>query len=1087
MISTGDNHRSNKFELVLTVFVLLHLLFAPNSVFAQSVKITGTVTDETGEPIVGAGIVVDQASNKGTNTDLSGNFVLDISPFEHKTISVLFLGFETANISLDGRKHYDITLVQEHNKLDEVVVVAFGTQRKLSVTGSLSSINNKDLKKSPVSNFQSSLTGRLPGLTISQPSGMPGDEKISMKMRGEGTYGDTSPLILIDGVPRDDMSSLDANEVENVTILKDAAATAVFGVRGANGVILVTTQRGKTGKANVSLSAEYGIQQVLTRGSYKIDSWDYALLCNEKNKNVGLPPAYTDWQIQKFKDGDDPFFPNRDAWDEYTKLGQQYKVNASVSGGTDKISYFVNASYTHQGSIFATEPKSKLGYDPSFWMNRLNVRANLDFNLSEDVRLSLNLSSYLNIVNRAPINDDFYEGNIDLDRGTSTFIVGGLNREAPVFPGPTIPANTYDDNGKLLEEGGFIKSTGYQLYARMNLAGYIRQNKTTVNSSASLDWNMRKITEGLKFKAMFSYDLYATGVLSGVTNYNWYSYHQATGPEDKSYYYQISADNAFNGYYADKGINYRFGNGGRISGSYYKFNTQLQFSYDRQFAGKHNVSAIVLGQYDNYVSNSAASLYLPYNMLYISARANYNYDDRYTAEINLGINGSEQFAKGNRFGFFPAASASWNISQEHFIKDNVDRKWLDLLKIRASYGIVGNDKIAGGARFLYLDDVKVVDGGPIPTLGRGKTVVTNILGNKDLTWEKAHKQNYGIDVGFLNGFTFNADFFWEDRRDILISRSTIPLVQGMPLSALPRVNMGRVKNHGYELVLSYQRFFANDMSLFVSANYNFARNVVVEADEVKLETGRGGYMYPYRTTGFSIGQNWMLEVDKDSRLGAGDGAGNGYINDEEDLAKYGRMYDSGGFVRSFLGQWKFKDQNGDGKIDIKDQVPIGYPSSTPEITYGFNIGWSWKGLDISVLFQGVSHKQGFYVVGMFGNGHLTGEWETHAWTSERYANGEKITYQALNGDTLAGGAANERNDFVLSDMSYIRLKNAEIGYSLPKKWSKKLKMQNIRFAVVGQNLWNTYNARARSADPETNNENQYPITRNINFCVQLQF
>ena len=524
-----------------------------------------------------------------------------------------------------------------------------------------------------------------------------------------------------------------------------------------------------------------------------------------------------------------------------------------------------------------------------------------------------------------------------------------------------------------------------------------------------------------------------------------------------------------------------------MASSYYKFNTQLQLTYDRQFRQKHNVSAIVLGQYDNYVSNSSVSLYLPYNMLYISGRVNYNYDDRYTAEFNVGINGSEQFAKGKRFGVFPAASVSWNISQEKFIKDNVDRKWLDLLKLRASYGVVGNDKVAGGTRFLYMDDVKVVGGGPIPTLGRGNYVATSVLGNKDLTWEKSYKQNYGIDVGFLNGFLFGADFFWEDRKDILISRSTVPMVQGLSATALPRVNMGRVKNHGFELVLSYQKFFANDMVLSASGNFNFARNKVMEADEVKLDTGRGGYLYEYRTTGFPIGQVWVLEVDYDSRKGAGDGAGNGYINDDEDLKTYGKMYDAGGFARSFLGQWKFKDKNGDNKIDIKDQIPYGYPSGTPEITYGFNLAWSWKGLDISMLWQGVAHKQGVYVVGMFGDGHLTGEWETHAWTAERYANGEKITYQALNGDTLAGGASTERSDYVVSDMRYIRLKNAEIGYSLPKKWSRKLKMQNIRFSVVGQNLWNTNHMKTRSMDPEANNENQYPITRNVNFCVQLQF
>lgn len=1075
----------NKNKLI----VLLAMLLVGLSASAQSVTVRGEIVDETGLPVIGAGVLVDGEGNYGTTADLDGKFVLEINPSKHKSLSVIAMGFEQQTVYLNGQSFYKVVLSEQANQLDEVVLVAFGSQKKMSVTGSLSYVKSDDLRKSPVSNFQSSLAGRLPGLTITQSSGMPGNEQVDMKMRGVSTYGDSSPLILIDGVPRDDMSSVDANEVESVTILKDAAATAVFGVRGANGVILITTMRGQTGKANVKIGAEYGVQQLINKGAYQINSWEYAELLNEKNANLGKAPAYNEYQIQKFKDGDDWFFPNRDAWDEYTQLGQQYKINANVSGGKDGVSYFINASYLHQGSIFCTQPKSSLGYDPSFWLNRLNVRANLDYKINDDLKISVNLSSYINTNNRPLVSDNVYHsdelngGAADLDSGASVFITGGLNREAPIYPGPIIPAGSLDADGNPVEEGGFIKNTGYQLYARLNYAGYLRLNKSTINSSAIVDWNLRKWVPGLKFRAMFSYDLYAQGFIKGKRQYNWYGIHQSTGPDDPSYFYQMQSDNAYNGYYADPvlGFDYQYGVGGRTSSSYYKFNTQLQLTYDNTFADKHTVSAIVLGQYDNYVRNEAASLYLPYNMLYLSARANYQFDRRYMAEINLGINGSEQFAKHNRWGVFPAASIGWNISEESFIKDNVSTKYLDMLKLRASYGVVGNDKMADAARFLYLDDVKVVSGGVIPTLGRGNYVQTNILGNQDITWEKSYKQNYGIDVGFLNGFTFSGDFFWEDRKDILVNRGTVPLVQGLPSSSLPRVNMGRVRNHGFELVLSYSKFFANDMSLNVSGNFNFARNVVVDADEVKLKTGVGGYYSEYRQIGYPIGQMWVLEVDY------ADGAGNGYINDEADLAKYGPMYEKGGYVRSFLGQWKYVDQNSDGKIDIKDQIPYGYSSVCPEITYGFNVAWSWKGFDISMLWQGVAHKNTTVCLGMFGDGHLTGEWELHAWTKERYENGEKITYQALNDATLASTASNERCDYVVSDMSFIRLKNAEIGYSLPKRMTKKIGIENIRFAVVGQNLWNTYNMKTRHVDPEASNENNYPLTRNINFCVQLQF
>lgn len=1028
-------------------------------------------------PVVGANVIVD-GTTIGTNTLMDGTFKLSIPP-QHKTLSVTYLGYKTSKLTLGSKTEFFVKLIPDRQTIDEVVIVAYGTQKKVAVTGSIASIGNVELKRAPVANFATALTGRLPGLNVMQTSGMPGDERVALNLRGLSTTGDSQPLILIDGVPRDDMSSLDANEVENVSILKDASATGVFGVRGANGVILITTRRGKEGKAAVTITAEHGIQQMLTRGSLKMDSWDYAALLNEKSANMGRPPVYNEWQIEQFRSGKDPmFFPNRDPYDEYTKLGSQTKVNANLSGGTDRIQYFVNASYLHQGSIFRTLPESQLGYDPSFWLNRVNVRANIDYKITDRLKLSLNVSSYLNKANKIVWGDGLMGEDLNFDSPATTFVVGGLNRVPPTAPGPAIPAGTVDKNGKPLPEGGWVQDgSGYQLYPRMNLGGYIRQMKTTVNSSAAIDWDMGGLVKGMSLRAMFSYDLYSMGYLKGTRGYNRYGFHQATGPDDKSYFEQQYSDNSFDGMHAEDGLS--FPGGGRGQSSYYKFNSQLSLKYDRLFNEKHDVHVMVLGQIDNRVSNGSESLYLPYNMLYVSGRATYTFDQRYTAEINLGVNGSEQFAKDNRFGIFPAISVGWTVSQESFIKDNIDNKWLDFLKLRASYGIVGNDRVPDGARFLYMDDVRLVNGGPIPTLGRGQYVATNLLGNPDLTWESSEQQNYGIDVGFLNGFSFNFDYFHELRSDILISRSTIPLVQGLPPSALPRVNMGKVENHGYEIVLGYQRNFGKDWYVAVSGNYNFARNKVLEADEVKRQTGRGGYVYPYEITGFPMSTSWGLVVDRQ------DGAGNGYINTEEDLAKYAAMYDKGGYVSPFLGQWKFVDQNGDGIIDAKDRTPQGYPGGVPEITYGATLSLSWKNLDFSVQFQGVENKSGCYVVGMFGSGHVTGEWETHAWTKERFEKGEKITYQALKDQTLAD-SANARNDYVLSDMSFVRLKNLEIGYSLPKKWMSKIGIGGIRFAVTGQNLWNTNNMKAPSMDPEQNNENQYPMTRNISFSVQLK-
>lgn len=1067
-------------RLLFSYFLLIAALM-PYGLYAQPTKISGIVKDAGGLPVIGAGIVIKEEGALGCNTDLDGRFALQIDLSLHKTLIIMSLGYETLSLPIGAKRYFDIVLEQDSKVLEEVVLVAYGTQKKISVTGALASVDNSGLKRSPVSNFSSSLAGRLPGLTVTQNSGMPGDERINLNLRGLSTFGDASPLIMIDGVPREDMASLDANEVQNVTILKDAAATAIFGVRGANGVILITTQRGREGKADVSISAETGIQQILWRGNVRLDSWDYAALLNERNANDGRPAAYTPWQIERFRSGEDKvFFPNRDPWKEYTRLGKQSKINANVSGGTDRITYFINASYTDQQGVFKTLPKEVLGYDPSFWMRRVNVRANIDYSITKDLKFSINLSSYLNTLNKIVWGDNLdYTNNLNFDHWGATMVVGGLNRVPPTAPGPALPPGAVDRYGKPLPEGGWVQDgSGYQLYPRMNLGGYIRQMKTTVNSNAALEWDAGRFVKGFRLKAMFSYDLYAMGWIKGTRGYNRYGFHQATGPGDLSYWTHDYSDNAFDGYHAEDGM--MFFGGGRGQSSYYKFNTQLSANYTRVFADKHDVTAMVLGQYDNYVSNNPASLFLPYNMLYVSSRATYTFDKRYTAELNLGVNGSEQFAKSNRFGLFPAVSLGWALSEEAFFKNNVDKKWMDYFKLRASYGIVGNDKVADGARFLYLDNIRVGEGGPISTLGRGQYVEVAYFGNKSLTWEKSSQQNYGIDLGFLNGFTFNADFFWEHRSHILISRSTVPLVQGLPPHALPRVNMGKVDNRGFEIVLGYHRIFSDDFAVDISANYNFSRNKVIEADEVSRQTRRGGYLYEFRETGFPIGTNWLLQVDYQ------DGAGNGFINTQEDLDKFGPMYEKGGFVRSFLGQWKFVDQNGDGVIDIKDQIPTGYANGTPEITYGVSLGLTWKNWDFSALLQGVSHKSGCYVVGMFGDGHITGDWELNAWTKERFERGEKITYQALNSSTLAGGASNERSDFVLSDMSFFRVKNMALGYSLPKSIIKKMGLKNLRLAVQGQNLWTLSKMKTRSMDPEANNENQYPITRNIGVSVQIQ-
>ncbi|MCQ2142628.1 MAG: TonB-dependent receptor [Bacteroidales bacterium] len=1039
-----------------------------------AMTVSGKVVDMFGQPLVGV-FVQKKDTMTGVMTDSDGSFSLeDIQVDDELVFSCLGYASETKTV---GGSLLNVTLHEDSLFLDEAVVVAFGQQKKVSITGALASVQNEDIKRSQSSNFVIALAGRLPGLNVQQTTGMPGREDVNITLRGLSTYGDSSPLVLIDGVERDGLSSLDPNEVESVTVLKDAASTAVFGVKGANGVLVVTTRRGEEGKAQLSVSAEQSFQTIAYRYP-RLHSWEYAELMNLRNTNSGTAPVYNEWQIEQFRSGSDPvFFPDRDAFKECVKdFAPQTKVNLTASGGTKDAHYFVNASYLHQGGMFNTEQTEGLGYsnDTGYGMDRLNYRANVDYKITKSLTASINLSGYMSKVKIVPYTDGLEWASPDLNHQYITITtMGGIVRCPPTMPGPWVPANSYDNLGKLNEEGGWVAES-YQYRVRLNYAGYIHQNLASLNSSAGLNWDLGRWVKGLSMKGMVSFDLDGMGYLKASRWYNAYSFYQAKSADEASYFYQREW-NGNSEYLAEDAL-WFYPNGGRGSSSTWKMNFQGQINYDRLFNEKHDFHAMFITQRDQYVTNGG--YYLPYNMIYFSGRAVYTYDNRYTAEVNLGYNGSEQFAKGKRFGFFPAVSAGWVITEEPFMKNSGAKDYVQYIKLRASYGIVGNDKISG-SRFLYLDSMTVSDGGTVSSLGRGKHIVEGQVGNQDLTWETARKQNYGLDISFLKDFSLNVDYFREKRDNILITRSTIPQFQGIQQQYLPKANMGKVQNHGVEAILNYHHEFGNDFYLVLSGNFCFTRNKVLEADEVKRATGGKNYLYEYTTTGYPIGQQWGLLVDYDA-------TGNGFINTEEQLSKYARMYDAGGYVPSpMLGSWVYKDLNGDNKIDDKDVAPVGYSSAYPEITYGGTIALRWKGLDFNVLIQGIAHKSGYLCVGGdIAEGVVDGEWVTRSWTKERYEKGETISYRAITNSPLTN---NEFNDFVLSDLSFLRLKNVEIGYSLPKKATDAIHMKNLRVSVGCQNALTLSHMKAKVVDPEQSSVGAYPITRNYNLGLQITF
>jgi TonB-linked SusC/RagA family outer membrane protein len=1017
-------------------------------------QIKGKILDSGGMPLPGVNII-EKGTRNGVMSDINGNYQIKLKNEKGAVLSFSFIGMDAKELPVDGKTTLNVTLNDDSKKLDEVVVVAYGTQKKVSVTGAISSVNTKELKQSPSANFVGALAGRLPGLITVQNSGQPGTENIAFYLRGASTTNGQSPLILIDGVPRDNITTIDPNEVATVSILKDASATAVFGVRGANGVILITTKRGASETPQLSVSAEYGLQD-FTRTVQNVDSWDYARLKNQALRNDGLLPQFSQDQIEKYRSGYDTYmYPNTRWVKELVKPNTPMsRYNVNVTGGTDRVKYFMNASYMHQGGMFNTESEAKLGYDPQYKMDRYNFRTNLDIKVNSWIKTTVNLAGYLENVNAA--------GSVGTSRGNPLYIVVGLYQAIPTQPGPL----TREGYG--VPAGEVISSTqnSNPSYGDLNRMGYVNTDRANLNSTLAFDFDLGWMIKGLSSKVMGSFDSKSTAVIDGNKSFLIYNY-AITQTTD-----------ATSGLITDKltltprGTPTFFPITLSKSASFqYAVNLQWAINYARTF-GKHQVTGMILTQRDNSeVASGTSDLLLPYNVLGVASRATYGYDNRYLLEVNGGYNGSEQFAPGTtRFGFFPAASIGWVLSNEAFMKN---QNVITNLKVRASYGKVGNDKL-GSDRFLYLDNVSVVTGGLSSSLGSGKYVNEDLFGNPLISWETAYKQNYGVELSIMKDLAFTGDVFFEKRDNILITRGTIPAIQGIPLGVLPKQNLGQVNNKGFELELTYTKIVNKDFSFIVRGNYNYNENKVINFDEAPNDPS---FPYAYSRTGYSLSQNWGYEIDWNS-------PGKGYYTSAEEITNSGLTYEG---IQPQAGDFVYKDINDDKVINTKDYTPIKY-GNIPRITYGANFSLTYKGFDISAMLQGTAQFSNYYSSwGVFetpgGEGNYY-DYHVNAWTKELYDAGEKITYPRL---STAGSSSLAQNSFFIMDKSYLRLKNAEIGYNLPRNVVKKFGAQKVRLYVNGQNIFAWDNLPTKNFDPEQAAATSVPILRVFNFGANIVF
>lgn len=1028
---------------LLCIFLFIVCTFTDSiPVIAQggAVKVKGMVIDERGEPLIGVAIIEELNKSNGTISDTNGNFSLSVSSAS-STLLFTYVGCRPERIPANKLPD-KVTLVEDLQKLEEVVVIGYGVQKKETVVGAVASVSGKDLVKVPVANVSNALAGRLPGVTFIQRGGEPGYDQSSIQIRGMGTMNDSSPLIIVDGVERSSMEGIDMNEIESVNVLKDAAMTAVYGIRGANGVIILTTKVGTESKPTVSLGLNTSIQTPTVIPEF-LNSYDYALLKNEGylNDHPGGTPIFSDTDLQKFKDGSDPiFYPNNERYKSLVRdFSFMHQINANVRGGNKLLRYFVSLGYLTQGGQYNVKDLNSLnpGFDPNPKYQRYNLRSNFDIQLTKELSASIKLGNQ--------IGKEHFPG-------TSAYnVFFDLLRNPPmVSPGVV--------DGKLVtsyinDPLSVVNGRGTSSASLLGMNGYAENLTNTFNMNVSLKYDFSSlITKGLSIKAMYAYDHYYKKWQNRSKSIDTYSVlKDAVTGENR--FIQTGYESAF-GYSGGTGVN---------RAEY--FETAIE--YNRTFDEVHKVGGLFLYN-QRKVYNPDLAYSVPAGMQGVVGRATYSYASKYLGEVSVGYNGSENFPKNKRFGFFPAFSIGWVLSEEAFFPKN---DFVNYVKVRGSYGETGNDKL-GSNRFLYLLGVYQYGSGSymFGTTGLDKQKYTAAwegkLGNPDVTWERAVKCNYGIDVYlFKSKLSVNFDYFTEKRNNILIDRQTIPAFIG--ITSMPAANIGRVKNHGYEIDFNW-RDKARNVEYWFGVNFSYARNKVLYKEEAMKE-------YPWMMqTGFPIGQQYAYRTE-------------GLYNYKEDV--YNRPFYSFYGNRVQQGDIKYVDINGDGVIDSKDVVPVGY-SGYPEVGFGINMGLNWKNFDLSILLQGCDNSMVFQTgeigFAFFNDWSMTLEEHKNRWTQERFDNGQKITMPRLS--NMGNSSPNSENsDFWLHNARYLRLKNIEIGYTIPKSVLQKMDLKSLRVYANGSNLF-TWTS-LKNYDPETASGRGfiYPQMAVFNIGLNLTF
>lgn len=1029
---------------------LLLFIAGTASVYADTVR--GTVVDDTGEPLIGATIAL-KGGSAATASDIDGNYSLQVPDLKTAVLKVSYVGYLPQEIKVNGRSTVDVTLQTNAEQLEEVVVVGYGQQKKASVVGAITQTTGEVLERAAgIHDISAALTGNLPGVVTMQSSGMPGEESAKITIRGASSWNNSDPLVLVDGIERD-MNSVDVGSVKSISVLKDASATAVYGVKGANGVILITTKRGEEGRAKIDVSFTATLKSA-SKLPNKFDSFD-ALAARNKAvvHELGLMPSSWSYMtpyetLLKYRNPANleefERYPNVD-WQDYLfkDYAMAYNGAVSISGGTRFVKYFAAIDFVHEGDLFRNFDNHR-GYETGFGYNRINARSNLDFQLTKTTVFKVNLSGSNGQKRSTWPNDG---SGFNQSNWNDVQVWAGAYNIAPNVFRPVYADGSYGyypafssqvvNSADLLANGGAFKTTA-----------------TRINTDFVLEQNLDFITKGLNFRGMISWDNQFREQGRGVSDLN-------NGPQYKWIDPATGAVTKKNPTETTSQFDYLPGSKWSIqAGSVSNGNTlrnlnyQLQLNWNREF-GVHNVGLTGVWTRQETAIGSMIPMYREDWVF----RATYNFADRYFVEYNGAYNGSEKFKKGKRFGFFNSGAIGWRVSQEKFWEGL--RDWWEELKIRASYGEIGDDS---GGRYLYMDEWGTGGNTSMDITGYDNRSMYTFyylskLGNPDAGWEKVKKFNLGIDYAFLNNMFAGSVEIFKDKRDGILINGNDRAMPSYFGQTPPTANLGKAESKGFEVEVRFSKNINRNMRVWANLSMTHAANKIIDRDDPALKPAY------QKQAGYVIGQTHSY-LDK------------GFLNSFDDI--YGSPSHDVNDASRLPGDYYIVDFNGDGVVDNKDSVPYGY-SGTPQNTYNATIGFEWKGFSCFAQFYGVTNVTREVSLVSFGN-HIDNVYNIGDWWSGETGTGDILIPRWYS--TVSGYSNGTQ---YLYDGSYIRLKNVELAYTFTNGWIKKLGLSYMKLYLNGNNLW----VWSRMPDDRESNfsggsgSGAYPTMRRFNFGVRF--